>query len=52
MTAKKTQIEKFKKAARELECDEDEVAFEDKLHRIAQAPPSAAKPKKEETPDK
>ncbi len=34
-----SQLEKFKEAARELECDEDEAAFEEKLKRIAKADP-------------
>ena len=38
------QIKKFKKAARELGCDEDEAAFEEKLKRLAKA-----KPKKDES---
>ena len=33
-TKKPTQIEKFKQAARELECDESERGFEEKLKRI------------------
>ncbi len=37
----------FIEAARELGCDEDEAAFEDKLRRIAQA-----KPEKKKAPDK
>ena len=30
-----TQIEKFKQVARELECDESERSFDEKLKRIA-----------------
>ena len=30
-----TQIEKFKQTARELECDESERSFDEKLKRIA-----------------
>jgi hypothetical protein len=42
MMIKKTQKEKFKEAARELGCDEDEKAFDDKLRRIGkQSPPKA-----------
>ncbi len=33
----KSQSEKFKETARELECDEDEKAFEDKLRRLAKS---------------
>ena len=31
--------------ARELECDEDEAAFEDKVRRVATAPKPEAEPK-------
>lgn len=42
-----TQHDKFANKARELGCDEDEAAFEDRLRRIV------PKPKKEEkAPDK
>lgn len=43
----KPQSEKFVEKARELECDEDEAALDDKLRRIAKQ-----KPEKEEAPDK
>ena len=33
------QLDKFKTAAREHGCDEDEAAFEDKLRRIANVKP-------------
>ncbi|MFC7334086.1 hypothetical protein [Rhodocista pekingensis] len=33
------QLKRFKEAARELECDESEAAFEDKLRRIAKVKP-------------
>jgi hypothetical protein len=39
MTAKKSQIDKFKEAARELETDDSEEAFDAKLKKIAKAPP-------------
>ena len=32
-----TQIERFVQVARDLECDEDEKAFEDKLRRVEKA---------------
>ena len=41
--AKNSQHKKFIGKARELECDEDEAAFEDKLRRIVPKP----KPKEE-----
>jgi len=33
-----SQLDKFKQAARDLECDEDEDAFKAKLRKIATAP--------------
>ena len=41
-----SQSEKFKELAREIEADEDETAFDDKLKRLAKAKP------KKEAPDK
>ena len=35
---KKTQLDKFKQAARELECDEDEDRLKAKLRKVATAP--------------
>lgn len=32
------QSDKFRDMARELECDEDEAAFEDKVRKVATAP--------------
>lgn len=37
---KQTQIDKFKQAARELECDDDEQRFKDRLERLAKAKPA------------
>lgn len=34
----KPQVDKFRDMARELECDEDEAAFEDKVRKVATAP--------------
>lgn len=46
---KPTQLDKFKQAARELETDDSEEAFDAKLKKIAKAPP----PKDDEAkPDK
>lgn len=40
----KPQSDKFRDLARELECDEDEAAFEDKVRKVATAPkPEAEK---------
>jgi hypothetical protein len=44
MTQKQSQIDRFKEAARELECDDDEARFDAKLKKIAKAP----KPKDDE----
>ncbi|WP_158629386.1 hypothetical protein [Roseitalea porphyridii] len=50
MTAeKKTQIQRFKEAARDLECDPSEAAFDAALKNVSQAPPTkddAPQPKK------
>lgn len=32
------QADKFRDLARELECDEDEAAFEDKVRKVATSP--------------
>ncbi len=34
-----TQIDKFKKAARELECDDDEQRFKERLAKLARQKP-------------
>lgn len=43
-TDPKPQADKFRDLARELECDEDEAAFDDKVRKVATAP----KPESEE----
>lgn len=40
MTDDKPQSEKFKEAARELECDEDEARWDERLKRVAKQKPS------------
>jgi hypothetical protein len=47
MTDERTQSDKFKDLARELETDEDEAAFDRALKKIAKAPPA-----KDGKPDK
>jgi hypothetical protein len=49
--AKENQLEKFKKAARELETDNSEMRFNEKLGKIAKAKPPAPakKPKMKRT---
>lgn len=36
--ADESQIDKFRQLAREIESDEDEAAFEEKVRRVATAP--------------
>ena len=46
-----SQLDKFKEAARELECDEDEATFEDKLRHIAKSdPPKAGEQSEKDKP--
>lgn len=43
MTAEKTQSEKFKEAAQELGCDEDEGRWNEKLKKVAGHKPPPGK---------
>lgn len=43
MTDKKAQLDKFKDAARELECDDDEARFKDRLGKLVKAKPDEPK---------
>jgi hypothetical protein len=49
---KKSQREKFEEAARELEADDSEEAFDAKLKKIAKAPPPQNGSKRKEGGDK
>ena len=40
MTSNKPQIDKFKQAARELEADEDEARWDERLKKLAKAKPA------------
>ena len=40
----KTQIDKFKDLAREVEADEDEARWDERLKKMAKAKPSVEKP--------
>lgn len=40
----KPQIDKFKDAARELECDEDEARWDERLKKVAKGKPEPEKP--------
>ncbi len=51
MTERKSQIEKFKKVARELDCDDSEAAFDERLREIAKSPPRPAKKVKDKAPE-
>jgi hypothetical protein len=39
----KSQLDKFKEAARELECDDDETRFEEKLGKLTKQKPKEEK---------
>ena len=43
-TGLQSQLDKFKQAARELECDDDDQRFKERLNRIAKAKPMPEKP--------
>jgi hypothetical protein len=46
-TKQKSQIERFREAARELECEDDDQAFEKIVRKIAKSPSKKAeKPKR------
>ena len=44
MADKKSQSDKFKQAARELEADEDEARWDERLRKVAKAKPQPEKP--------
>jgi hypothetical protein len=44
MSDEKPQSEKFKEAARALECDEDEARWNVRLKKVAEAKPAPKKP--------
>lgn len=44
MADQKTQIDKFKELARELEADEDEARWDEKLGRLVKVKPKPEKP--------
>jgi len=43
---KKSQLDRFKEAARELEADDDEAKFSEKLRKLAKKKPGDQDPKK------
>ncbi len=48
MQQEKSQLERFKEAARQLETDDDEARFDEKLRRLAKQKPSAVPDKPED----
>jgi hypothetical protein len=44
MTNEKTQSDKFKEAARELECDDDEKRFDERMKKLVKHKPAPEKP--------
>lgn len=44
MAEAKTQLDKFKQAARELEADEDEARWDERLKKVVKAKPKPEKP--------
>ncbi len=44
MTKEQEQAEKFKDTARELECDEDEARWDERLKKVAKGKPKPEKP--------
>ena len=44
MAEQKPQIDKFKEAARALECEDDDQRFKDKLKKLVKHKPVAEKP--------
>jgi len=42
----KTQIDKFKEAARELKCDEDEARFDERMKKLVKHKPVEEKPER------
>lgn len=44
MNDDKTQLDKFKEAARELEADEDEARWDEKLAKVVKVKPKPEKP--------
>lgn len=52
MIMEETQREKFERLARELECDEDEARFNEKLKRIAREGGRKGEAEKTDKPEK
>jgi hypothetical protein len=42
-TSKKSQADKFREAAKDVETDDDEKRFDEKLRRLTKAPPKKEK---------
>ena len=50
MTQPKSQIDKFREADRQLETDDDEKRFDERLGKIAKVPPPKSNKTKEDKP--
>lgn len=48
MSCKKSQLDKFKEAARQLETDDDDARFEERLRGLVKQPPKPVPDKPEE----
>jgi hypothetical protein len=48
---KNRQLDRFKEAARELECDDDPERFAERVRRVAKAPPHPSKGKPPKRPE-
>lgn len=42
---RQSQLEKFKEAARDLECDDDEQRFKERIGKLAKHQPAPSKPR-------
>ena len=47
MSDENKQLDEFKKTARELECDEDEARWDERLKKVAKSKPEPEKPEPE-----
>ncbi len=52
MNATKSQIDKFKQAAHDLETDESEERFDERLKKVAKPPPSKSEKSDDDKPAK
>ncbi|WP_200957960.1 hypothetical protein [Sphingomonas sp. Root710] len=48
MTEKQSQLDKFKEAARDLDCDDDEARFDERVKKLVEKKPEPGQPGKPE----